>query len=105
TSSHNTYREDLSVHRMQYENVDEAPATEPFKEVPISGTIEPHTDITEELNTRLETLAEDNKRKIISGYTILVYSGPSREGAQKSTDMVYMVRPDSRPQMPYTHTY
>lgn len=105
TSSHNAYREDLSVHRMQYENVDEAPATEPFKEVPISGTIEPHTDITEELNTRLETLAEDNKRKIISGYTILVYSGPSREEANKSKDMVYRVLPDSRPQIQYTQPY
>ncbi len=105
TSSSNAYREDLSVHRMQYEHIEEAPGTERFKEVPISGKIEPQSDITDELNNRLEAIAEDNNRKIISGYTILVYSGPSRDEANKSKDMVYRVLPDSRPQIQYVQPY
>lgn len=108
TSSQNAYREDLSVHRMQYENIEEeAAAVDRIKEVPISvsGTIEPHTDITDELNSSLEAISEDNKRKIISGYTILVYSGPSRDEANKSKDMVYRVLPDSRPQIQYVQPY
>lgn len=105
TSSQNAYREDLSVHRMQYENIEEAAAVDRIKEVPISGAIEPHTDITDELNSSLEAISEDNKRKIISGYTILVYSGPSRDEANKSKDMVYRVLPDSRPQIQYVQPY
>ena len=90
---------------MQYETVDETSSTERFKEVPISGKIEPQTDITDELNEKLGAIAEDNKRKVISGYTILVYSGPSRDEANKSKDMVYRVMPDSRPQIQYTQPY
>lgn len=105
-SAHNAYREDLSVHRMQYEQIEEGtPAAERIKEVPISGEIEPQTDINDELNNRLQAIAEENKRKVISGYTILVYSGPSRDEANKSKDMVYRILPDSRPQIQYVQPY
>lgn len=105
TSTNSAYREDLSVHRMQYDNVAETSNTEAFKEVPITGKIEPQSDITDELNNKLEAIAEDNNRKVISGYTILVYSGPSREEANKSKDMIYRVLPDSRPQIQYVQPY
>lgn len=101
-----SYREDLSVHRVDYESLEEpVRKTEDFAEIPITGKIEPQTDVTADLDNALAEIAQDNKRKTIAGYTILVYSGSSREQANNAKDMIYRVLPNSRPQIQYVQPY
>lgn len=102
SSNKNVYVEDLSVHRIAYEDIEEAPTeTEKVSEVPIEGSIQPEMEIRNEIDEKLEEIAEDNKRKQVSGYTIQVYTGSSREAANQSKDMVYRLVPDARPQIQY----
>lgn len=100
------YSEDLSGYRIDYEagteentTGEELNLTEPGE---LTGNITPTHDITGALNDTLEKIAENNKENnVISGYTILVYLGSSRETASEAKDRVYRVLPDSRPQIQY----
>lgn len=98
----NVYKEDLSVHRIDYESVStEKNTVEEITEVPLEGNIQTSSAITEEIDEKLESIAEDNKNKQISGYTIQVYTGNSRETANQTKDMVYRLLPEARPQIQY----
>lgn len=106
TTDNTSYREDLSVHRLDYATLEEpASNADKFAEIPISGKIEPQSDITEDLDIKLAEIAQNNKNKVISGYTILVYSGPSRDQANNAKDMIYRLLPNSRPQIQYVQPY
>lgn len=94
-----SYNEDLSAYRISYETAEEG-ADEPVAE-PV-GEINPSHDITNELDQTLNEIAENNKENnIVSGYTIQVYSGSSREAASQAKSLVYQVLPDSRPEIQY----
>src|SRR5690606_9962260 len=77
------------------------PAKENVTEVSIEGTISNATEVTAEVDERLEKIAESNKGKQISGFTVQVYTGSSREAATHSKDKVYRLIPDARPQIQY----
>lgn len=101
-----SYKEDLSKYRLSYDSVEvAATAMKTLQEIPVKGKIEPQTDITEELDSLLAEIAEDNARKVVTGYTILVYSGASREEASNAKDQIYRILPDSRPQIQYVQPY
>ena len=82
----NIYQEDISVHRVDFEDVDvkQQPEQTNPSEVVLTGSVEPQTDVTDKLDSRLSEIAEDNKRKLVSGYTIQVYTGSSREAANNA---------------------
>lgn len=102
SANKNAYQEDISFLREDYTlDEPEASANENTVELPITGTIDPQNDITTELDSKLERIAEENKSKLVSGYTIQVYTGASRETANNAKDMVYRVVPDARPQIQY----
>lgn len=102
TTAKNGYQEDLSAHRIDY-SITESPDanTKSTAELPISGSIEPSADITEELDEKLVKIAEENKSKLVSGYTIQVYTGSSRDAANNAKDLIYRVVPNARPQIQY----
>lgn len=96
------YQEDLSVHRIDYEAVIAENEPKPVvTEIPVDGKIQTNLEITQEINEKLATIAEDNKDKQISGFTIQVYTGNSRDAATQTKDMVYRLIPESRPQIQY----
>lgn len=102
SDSKNAYQEDLSVHRIDYEAIiAENDPKEVMNEIPVEGNISTDLEVTEELDGTLEAIAENNKDQQISGFTIQVYTGNSREAANQTKDMVYRLIPDSRPQIQY----
>lgn len=101
SASKSAYVEDLTVHRIDYESIEDAPPKETVNEIPIEGTINAETAITAQIDEKLEEIAEANKGKRVSGYTVQVYTGNSREAATHSKDMVYRLIPDARPQIQY----
>ena len=101
SSSKNAYVEDLSVHRIDYETIEETPVKENINEIPIQGNISTESEVTAEIDAKLEQIAESNKGKQISGFTVQVYTGNSREAANHSKDLVYRLIPDARPQIQY----
>jgi hypothetical protein len=105
------YEEDLSVYRnaQEFKQADETPGEEPAGELPEDNIRTPElntpasaADISDELQAVLDSVALKNKSiKTVSGYTILVYSGASRDGANQAKRRVYNVLPEAQPELKY----
>lgn len=102
-STKKDYSEDLSSYRVDYNGTEkEKKAMSPEN----ASAVKPTHHITSKLDNTLEQIAYNNKEyNTTSGYTILVYSGSSREAAANAKDMVYKILPDSRPQIQYIQPY
>ena len=92
------FSEDLSVYRPQYEEIGEEEQSVDLVD-PLEGVYpEPAYDITAQVNTFLDTLAERNRKlNYVEGYTILIRGG-SRQEALNIRQMVLNILPDSNPQ-------
>lgn len=111
-----SFEEDLSVYRNTQdfvssgsEEADEeefdAEASGRTPEGRIKNTTVPAA-AAQQVNYQLDTLLSNVARKneavrTISGFTILVYTGTSRDGANQAKRRVYNVIPDAQPELKY----
>ncbi|RUA27420.1 MAG: hypothetical protein DSY77_17380 [Bacteroidetes bacterium] len=96
-----SYSEDLSQYRPEvdtsYKIVEENSS---FRTT--SENFEPEADVTELLNKKLDTLAENNKEiRYVNGYSIQVYSGSSSSEAYAARDTARVVLPEIRTDVEY----
>jgi len=65
-----------------------------------AGPLVVNNDINQLLAQFSDSLAELNRKNgFIQGYTVQVYSGSSREAANKAKQQVYMVSPNAEPEV------
>jgi hypothetical protein len=94
------FEDDLSAYRPQYEV--EKPVSS-AAETPTAANVRPVNDVTQKLNTVLDTIAVRNKNvRYAQGYRVQVYSGNNREEAGRARDRSYTLFPDLTPYMVYT---
>jgi hypothetical protein len=86
SSDAKTYSEDLSIlHPVITEESSSTRVNENTAAVRPSGPVVTEFDITEELDSVALLIAEKNtQKKVIDGFTVQVYSGPSREQANNA---------------------
>ena len=108
TGTTGDYYEDLSLFRPVYmvPELDYEPEVTLGHEATPSEkdtiTLDPQFDITQKLDSLLDTIAVNNQQiKFIQGYTIQVYTGSSQDEAIEAKTKVYQVLPGSRPQVTY----
>lgn len=108
TGSTSDYYEDLSVLRPVYSlpESDDDPEVTLSTETQLSDNdtldFNPQFDITQELDSLLDTIAVNNQRiRYVQGYTIQVYTGSSQDEANEAKAKVYQALPGSRPQVTY----
>lgn len=96
-----SYSEDLSQYRPEVDtsyNIEEKNSS--FRTT--SENFEPKADVTELLNKKLDTLAENNKEiRYVNGYSIQVYSGSSSSEAYAARDTARVVLPEIRTDVEY----
>jgi C1A family cysteine protease len=96
-----TYSEDLSSFRPKVDTVVEAEDVKnSFRKT--SEYFDAAADVTELLNKKLDTLAENNKEiRYVNGYSIQVYSGSSSSDAYAARDTARVVLPEIRTDVEY----
>jgi hypothetical protein len=94
------YEEDLSGSRIKYQVTENKIKTDANnKSKPV---VPPSKDVTRELNLKMDTISRRNQSlKFAEGFRIQVYSGASREDANKSRDKVLDILPDVDVYLPY----
>ncbi len=99
------YHEDLSVHRPPYE-APSAPQAPPIAQPPsrtAAAASPPQHDVTAQLAALLQRRKDLHARqKTISGYTIQVYAGSSRQHALQARNKLYTHFPDLKPELQYS---
>lgn len=71
-------------------------------EKPIDKTfIEPHLDVTAELDSLLDSIAIVNKQIPYFQYTILVHNSSSRKDAEDARKNIFRVIPDAKPELQF----
>jgi hypothetical protein len=100
-----TYKDDLNKFRPTYK-IEETTSTsvstpeKPSKPVASAG---PSGDITQKLDVALDTIAVRNRNiRFAQGYRIQIYSGGSREEANRARDRSYALIKDAIPHIVYT---
>jgi hypothetical protein len=69
---------------------------------PSSGAVTASQDVTRQLETLLAQSAERNKEiKTLPGFTVQVYLGTSRDGAERAKRQVYNAVPEARPEVKF----
>jgi hypothetical protein len=87
------YEEDLSGSRIRYQAPKDS--TQITAVAKNKTAVTPSKDVTRELNLKMDTIARKNQNlKFAEGFRIQVYSGPSREDANKARDHVFDILPD-----------
>lgn len=101
TSSSGSYSEDLSVHRPALEqrqepteNVENQVMQEAY--VPLSGHIKTELDSINKI-----ALAQNKEGRYVDGYVIQVYSGNSRDAANRAKSDMYVFFPELSPRVSY----
>ncbi len=100
-------KEDFSSHRITFDpqSIDKASAPEESRlEVSedVDNNLTTGENIATALNSFLDSLAVSASNiRVVDGYTIQVYSGSSREDANKIRNTVYQMLPDYRPDLRY----
>ena len=96
-----SYSEDLSQYRPKVDttfSIEEEKSS--FRKT--SENFEAKADVTELLNRKLDTLAENNKEiRYVNGYSIQVYSGSSSSAAYAARDTAKVVLPEIRTDVEY----
>lgn len=103
-SKQKTYSEDLSSHRMKFENTKETamPSTTEKKKGKRPNQVNSNYAITSQLDALLDSIQLKNKQvEYIQGYTIQVYAGSSRTMALAAKNKLYTHYPSARPEMYY----
>lgn len=105
TQKANTYEENLSPYRIHYadslraDNTAATPAVErPLSSGPVTTSYAVTADIDEYLVARSEMNREKNSYQ---GFTLQVYTGGSRDEANRAKQRVYSALPNSRPAITY----
>lgn len=96
-----SYSEDLSQYRPEVDTTIEIEEEQSsFRKT--SENFDPNADVTELLNRKLDTLAENNKEiRYVNGYSIQVYSGSSSSEAYAARDTARVVLPEIRTDVEY----
>lgn len=96
-----SYQEDLGQYRPEVDTTFEV-EVEKDKFRKTSENFDPNADVTDLLNTKLDTLAENNKKiRYVNGYSIQVYSGSSSTEAYAARDTARVVLPEIRTDVEY----
>lgn len=97
------YKEDISYLRPTYaKTVDSVDTVSTSKNEHLEEAIEAKFDITEELNTILDSIDVIRKdKRFVDGFTIQVYSGYDSEEATKARGKVYSILENSRPSLKF----
>ena len=96
------YKEDLSYLRPTYTGQEDTVRVEMPGATMDYSAIEPRYDVTDELNTILDSIDVLRKNaRYVDGYTIQVYSGYDSEAATIARGKVYAVLPDSSPSLKF----
>ena len=94
------YQEDLSLYRPNYYNTETIEKQEPDQTSDADVLVE--NDNTAQIDTLLQILATQNQSlDYIQGFTVQVYSGPSRESASKARIDVFKVLMGFEPEVRY----
>lgn len=101
SSSGEGYKEDLSAYRPEFKISEDSITeveTNASKNEADYATITPVYDVTEQLNTVLDSIVKLRADiNYVDGYTILVYSGTNSETAHIAKGKVFGILPDSSP--------
>ena len=96
------YKEDLSYLRPVYTDTTETVSSGETANTSDYSTIEPEYDVTDELNTILDSIdVLRSNVHYIDGYTIQVYTGHDSEEATIARGKVYSVLPGSAPSLKF----
>jgi hypothetical protein len=94
------YDEDLSGSRIRYQVFEDKTKTEVNNKT--KPVVPPSKHVTRELNMKMDTISRKNQNlRFAEGFRIQVYSGPSREEANKARDKVLDIFPDVDVYLPY----
>lgn len=96
-----SFSEDLSQYRPEVDTAFEMEAEKSsFRRT--SKDFDPNADVTELLNKKLDTLAENNNQiRYVNGYSIQVFSGSSSSEAYAARDTARVVLPEIRTDVQY----
>ncbi|WKK82298.1 SPOR domain-containing protein [Marivirga arenosa] len=96
-----SYSEDLSLYRPKVDtSVSMEVEKANFRKT--SDDFTAQADVTELLNKKLDTLAENNKEiRYVNGYSIQIYSGSSSAEAYQARDTARVVLPEIRTDVEY----
>ncbi len=96
-----SYSEDLSDHRPVVKELKPEETAAPFRKTSEDYTAK--SDVTKLLNSKLETLAVNNKEiRAVSGLTIQIYSGSSSQLAYQARDSAMIILPEIRTNVEYS---
>ena len=97
-----SYNEDLSAFRPETGSGEEekVEAIDEGETLTVPNA-EPEHDITNQLDIVLNERLENNENKTVTVYTVQVYTGRSREEANKTRMKIFEVMPDADPQLVY----
>lgn len=105
STSTTVYEEDLSIHRPAYhadEETDEDSAVVPVEGTTETQYIEPSNDLKSELDTVLYRIMKSRQDiKYVDGFSIQLYSGNSRDKANRVKVRTYDVLDEIRPRVSY----
>ncbi len=97
-----TYSEDLSEFRPVVDTEEELSAGNEIKFRKTKENIIPKNDVTQLLNAKLDTLAQNNDEiKYVNGYAIQVYSGSSSSEAYEARDSAMRLLPETKTVVKY----
>jgi len=101
--STDTYQEDLSGLRPKIESavVEEETGEDSQQEFDRGPYVPPENDVTQELAVALDRIAEYQSQMPVTVYTVQVYTGRSREEANKVRSQVYQVLAEEEPRLTY----
>ncbi|HET8859903.1 SPOR domain-containing protein [Marivirga sp.] len=96
-----SFSEDLSEYRPEVDTAFEMEEEKSsFRKT--SEYFEAESDVTELINKKLDTLAENNKEiRYVNGYSIQIYSGSSSSEAYEARDTARVVLPEIRTDVEY----
>lgn len=104
TTSSDNYYEDLSSYRPELSTEEEPADKKDNSDQETTSNdafVAPTHDITNDLQSLLDKIANDNRNDRVTYYSIQVYTGISREDANRARQRVYGVLSDASPRLEY----
>jgi len=100
TSDTGDYSEDVSDYRPKAESVESAEELK-SSEIAKGPYVAPTNSINADMSVIMDSIIYHNRSKAYFTYTVLVYTGRSREEANLSREQVYRLLPDEEPDLIY----
>lgn len=113
TQGSESYEEDISRYRIHYadslENASSGTTDiepNPERQISVASTLNTPSAVTEEMGTYFEAVDDLNREKNeYLGFTLQVYTGSSREEANRAKLKVYEALPEAEPKIQFNTVY